>query len=79
MMLRFECGRRGGDDRITANCGRQGQDELMEALHKAFNGGSLMVMIHMEKNVNVVGSRALIKTRITKKVPCDAKKNSSFE
>jgi len=74
-MLKSERDRHGGDDRIIVNGGCQGMlDELTETLHKASHGDSLMVMNHMEKDVNLVGSCASIKTQITKKDSCDAKK-----
>ena len=79
-MLKSEHSRHGRDDRIIADGRRQGElDELTEALHKTSHGGSLMAMNHMEKDVNLVGYRASMKTRITKKDPCDAKKKSSCE
>ena len=79
-MLKSECERRGYDDQIIAKAGRQGElDEFTEAPHKPSHGGSLMVMNHTEKDVNLVESRASIKTQVTKKDPYDGKKNSSCE
>ena len=46
MILRYEYGRREGDDRIIADGGWQdGLDELMEASHKASHGGSLRQLV----------------------------------
>ena len=46
MILKFEPGRRGGDDRIIANGGGQVElDELTEALHKASHGVSLQQQV----------------------------------